>query len=1325
MTVKVKVGQTKNVRLVATGERRPSIVPDSIALGIDTVGPYVRAIDAGVGIVVTPENDTESANLVISHASTSTESSSNNSVLEFIRNASIDDFGHVTALVSTGLDANNFISNNDIISSKNIHFGNTAITLGESTDELRGLNLIEVGDFTITDSSFTTDANVVSFSTSAPLGTFDFGIRRITGVDNPIDDLDVVNKRYLEFEIDRVETTIKVFDDPIVETDATNKRYVDNLVKGLRVRPAALAATTEDLGGTFDSGNSSFASTITLSPRAFLYVDDVTAWEVGSNLLVKDQDNPLENGSYDLIQKGSANTEWIFQRTSWSDQSEEVPGSYEFVTDGTINGGTGWVTIVDDASTFNLNVDDVNWAQFQGEGTYNAGVGLTLTGTTFNVNETQTLDVINPANNVLTVSGFGAVKLPVGDSSERPTASAGMIRFNDADGQFEGYDGTAWSGLGGTIDLDQDTRIEAEDNAGDDNDELKFYTGGTLAAKFDANTANFYGDVVIAGNIQVGDANTDSITVAADFESNLIPNADRTYSLGSVGKNWSTLFVDTITSDDRIITFGGTGAIAVPSANTSLRPTGPAGMLRFNSDENRFEGWDGTQWSGLAGSVIDLDRNTYIIAESSAGADNNELDFYTAGTQRAQIDSTGTFKYGDGLDKFTIDFTTGNVTVDGEITATNNLVINPVGYVDLANNTITNVASPVNPGDVVNLGYLEGQFSSGLTIVDGANTHPDGINLLNSPTIKLGEGLELEELDTANNEFQIGLDKPGNITPGIYGNDRFMPRFRLTSDGRIDFATEIPVELQANAIPDFTETTRDIVGLMITDGIANSANEGVRIVYDDLNNQIYTMTDDPYISLGGDLSGAGQMINLSNTVIDATITAPFLRTVDVTDANSGIIVTHTPSANSVALLDLDYSYLDARYLETTGGTLSGEIIAPRYVDSDNTNFYMDPAGTSRLNQVEFGYGTTFSQVKFRDGPGSFSVMYGQGGKIGFLDNTFNYAAYSERSTGNWVVQNGDVIAERFVDTDATSYFLHPGGTDSNLKQITVEDKITVSDIEIGGDIGDRKIKTSTGLLEVEASGGISLNGAGNDLDVNNSKITNVLNPTAAQDAATKSYVDSVAQGLRVIPAALAGTTADLGATYNNVNGTLTDASANTAAFALDGVTSWSIGDRVLVKDQTNPEENGSYEVTTVGDAVTPWVLTRGEYFNESSEIPGAFQFITDGTTNNGTGWVAQVADAETFVLGTDAVTWYQFSGAGTYTAGDALTLTGTEFSISDGDIQNAKLANPQINISGEAGANTSIALGDTLTITGTNGVDTTISNGEVAIAVNELDGGTF
>ena len=85
-------------------------------------------------------------------------------------------------------------------------------------------------------------------------------------------------------------------------------------------------------------------------------------------------------------------------------------------------------------------------------------------------------------------------------------------------------------------------------------------------------------------------------------------------------------------------------------------------------------------------------------------------------------------------------------------------------------------------------------------------------------------------------------------------------------------------------------------------------------------------------------------------------------------------------------------------------------------------------GETRLNQLRVGYGLTFSSIGFADGParGSQSTLYAGQGKIGFLDNTFNYAAYAERATGNWIVNN-DVLAERFVDADDTGYYIHPAG----------------------------------------------------------------------------------------------------------------------------------------------------------------------------------------------------------------------------------------------------------------------------------------------------------
>ena len=1314
MTVKVKVGASKNIRLVAAGEKRPVIVPDSITLGIDTVGPYISAIDSGVGIVITSESGTggETANVVISHAETSTQANTINSAFEFIQNATLDQFGHITGFSNAGLDATNFNVSNGVISSKDITFGTTAVTIGETIDEFRDLNLAEIGEFTITANTITVPGDL-NFNLQTSDAVINAGVHRIINVENPIDDQDVVNKRYLEVELQSIEDTVKVVSDPILPTDATNKRYVDGLVQGFVVRPQALGATTADLGGVFEEGNTTIASTITLDPINVLYIDDITTWDIGDNLLVKDQTDPLENGSYDVIQQGSANTAWIFQRTLWSNESYEVPGSYEFVTDGSVNAGTGWVVLVDDASSFTINRDAVNWTQFSGDGTFTAGDGLTLTGSQFSLNPNVTLTSITPTSDILTINGEGALTLPNGTSAERPTSVQGMVRFNNTDGQFEGYDGIAWAGLGGVIDVDQDTKIVAENSPGADNDELKFYTGGTLAATFSANTATFEGDVSIAGNLTIGDQDTDTVSFTADVTSHIVPDADRTYSLGSDLKNWYKLNVDTITSSDRIVKFSDTGAIKIPTANTALRPTGQAGMLRFNSDEGRFEGYDGTIWSGLAGSVIDLDKNTYIIAETSAGANNNELDFWTDNVRRMQIGATGDLTFGAGLDKLIINYASGDMFVNGRLTATNNLVIDPVGNISVANNTITDLPDPVNPGDAVNLRYLDNEFASDLTIIDGANTYATDINLLASPILEVGRGLELEDINSVTNSFKVGLDAPMAGSGGMYGTDGFTPRIRITEDGRIDFATEIPLELQANAIPNFTETSRDIIALMFTDG----THEGVTFVNDDPNDVMNVLADNFNVTLDGDVSGTAQVTRLTDTTITTSLTADFISNLIPADANSGITVTHTAGPNSNASIEVDYTYLDARYQN-----LGGDFLASRYIDADNTNFYMDPAGTSRINTMEVGFGATNSQIKLRDGPGSWSYLYASGGKVGFLDNTFNYTAYAERSTGNWVVDNGDVKAERFVDTDSESYFLHPGGTDSLLKQINIEDKIVVSDISIGGDVGIRTIKTTTGILNIESDYGISLNGGtGNDLDVNNSKISNLLNPTTGQDAATKSYVDAVAQGLRVIPAALAATTENLSATF--AGGVIT--SIATEAFSVDGVTAWSIGDIVLVKDQTTTLENGSYTVTTVGDGSTQWELTRGEYFNESSEIPGAFQFVTDGTLNSGTGWVATVDDAETFAVGTDDVIWYQFSGAGTYTAGETLTLTGTEFSVADQAIANVKLANPQFTINGEAGANTVIALGETLIIEGTDGVDTTITSGRVSIAVTTLDGGTF
>lgn len=173
-------------------------------------------------------------------------------------------------------------------------------------------------------------------------------------------------------------------------------------------------------------------------------------------------------------------------------------------------------------------------------------------------------------------------------------------------------------------------------------------------------------------------------------------------------------------------------------------------------------------------------------------------------------------------------------------------------------------------------------------------------------------------------------------------------------------------------------------------------------------------------------------------------------------------------------------------------------------------------------------------------------------------------------------------------------------------------------------------------------------------------------PTNAFHAVTKEYADNLAQGVKVAPSVRVATTGNLVATYDNgsdgVGATLTSTS-NGILPAIDGVSNWQKFDGILVKDQDSAAYNGRYFVEEIGNDSNPWVLERCPFCDEDSEIPGAFVFVNGGTEYSGTGWIQIVQDAGTFTVGTDNITVTQFSGAGTFVAGDGVDLTNNVFSI--------------------------------------------------------------
>jgi Major tropism determinant N-terminal domain len=183
------------------------------------------------------------------------------------------------------------------------------------------------------------------------------------------------------------------------------------------------------------------------------------------------------------------------------------------------------------------------------------------------------------------------------------------------------------------------------------------------------------------------------------------------------------------------------------------------------------------------------------------------------------------------------------------------------------------------------------------------------------------------------------------------------------------------------------------------------------------------------------------------------------------------------------------------------------------------------------------------------------------------------------------------------------------------------------------------------------------------------KITLDGDPTQALHAATKEYVDNTASGIVAKPQVLGATTANIDATYQNgtagVGATLTHNTNGVFPSGAGGASGWAVGKGILVKNQTNKKENGRYFVSDMGSVSTPYVLTRCGYCDEADEIPGAYIFVQDGT-NAGTGWIQVVEDPTTFVVGTDDIDVFQFSGAGSIVAGTNISVSGNQVSVVDG-----------------------------------------------------------
>ena len=221
----------------------------------------------------------------------------------------------------------------------------------------------------------------------------------------------------------------------------------------------------------------------------------------------------------------------------------------------------------------------------------------------------------------------------------------------------------------------------------------------------------------------------------------------------------------TLTLNNEVVIVDSVAGLQIPVGTTAQRPTNVTGRIRFNTTTNAFEGYDGVAWNSLGG-VIDVDQNTYILAEDTPGADNNELDFYTEGTKRVTLSNTE-FNIGTttvvNVQNVTesTDYQTGALVVSGGAGIAKDLHVQ--GFIGGDNSGVLTLANVASDKILIKADTIESPESMKI-ITNAPDSAADDVvfpvslahhSISGSPTVGSGTGLKFE-LETSNNNFEVG-----------------------------------------------------------------------------------------------------------------------------------------------------------------------------------------------------------------------------------------------------------------------------------------------------------------------------------------------------------------------------------------------------------------------------------------------------------------------------------------------------------------------------------------------------------------------------------------
>jgi len=394
--------------------------------------------------------------------------------------------------------------------------------------------------------------------------------------------------------------------------------------------------TISGVGNSEDQATYSIASTSDGSGLSFIATNISVTYPIKNDILTGDVESVSLTSSIGLVDDLTSDvisSDIINVTSNLTTPKLSATNILEFDVINDINISTSRINL------FNNNITTLSIEGSNGNLTTNGEVKC-LNG--LNVN-----DITNISNNVIStlldnplvlqpspgknikIDSNRALIVPVGTQVQRPQldAETGAIRFNTDTRQFEGYDGNTnvWSSLGSVRDTDGNTYLLAESSVGANDNTFYFYNNNLNTLNITTTDLVFEGiNSIVSSNGSLDIKNT-SLSVNQNLT--LSPNLIETKLSGltikpSVGTN---VIVDSQTS------------LVIPSGTTGERGSALTGSIRFNTSNHQFEGYGLTNWSSLGG-VRDVDGNTYIVPELSAGSNENILYFYNNGFNSLQLD---------------------------------------------------------------------------------------------------------------------------------------------------------------------------------------------------------------------------------------------------------------------------------------------------------------------------------------------------------------------------------------------------------------------------------------------------------------------------------------------------------------------------------------------------------------------------------------------------------------------------------------------------------------------------------------------------------------